>query len=94
MTWLATGWTTAKSCRKYVMSARTNWPRELLLYCDVDDGDSGCFGSGTDARTAHPNPPPTAPDHATLLNAAEKRVKELEAVLAEKKQKTGQKQER
>jgi hypothetical protein len=26
------------------------------------------------ARTAHPNPPATAPDHATLLNAAEKRL--------------------
>jgi hypothetical protein len=26
------------------------------------------------ARTAHPNPPATAPDHSTLLNAAEKRL--------------------
>jgi Hydrazine synthase alpha subunit middle domain len=26
------------------------------------------------ARTTHPNPPNTAPDHATLLNAAEKRL--------------------
>jgi hypothetical protein len=30
--------------------------------------------SGADARTAHPAPPATAPDHATLLNAAEKRL--------------------
>jgi hypothetical protein len=30
--------------------------------------------AGADARTAHPNPPNTAPDHATLLNAAEKRL--------------------
>jgi hypothetical protein len=29
---------------------------------------------GGDARTAHPNPPATAPNHATLLNAAEKRL--------------------
>jgi len=26
------------------------------------------------ARTAHPNPPATAPDHSTLLNLAEKRL--------------------
>jgi Hydrazine synthase alpha subunit middle domain len=30
--------------------------------------------ASVDARTAHPNPPPTAPNHASLLNAAEKRV--------------------
>jgi hypothetical protein len=30
--------------------------------------------AGADARTAHPSPPGTAPDHATLLNAAEKRL--------------------
>ncbi|HET7863876.1 MAG TPA: hypothetical protein VFL86_05655 [Burkholderiaceae bacterium] len=30
--------------------------------------------AGTAARTAHPNPPGTAPNHATLLNAAEKRL--------------------
>jgi len=30
--------------------------------------------SGSDARAAHPNPPGTAPDHSTLLNAAEKRL--------------------
>ena len=30
--------------------------------------------AGADARTAHPNPPDTAPNHATLLNAAEKRL--------------------
>jgi hypothetical protein len=30
--------------------------------------------AGAAARTAHPNPPATAPDHARLLNAAEKRV--------------------
>lgn len=30
--------------------------------------------AGTDARTAHPNPPAGAPDHSTLLNAAEKRL--------------------
>ena len=30
--------------------------------------------SGGDARTAHPNPPTTAPNHATMLNAAEKRL--------------------
>lgn len=30
--------------------------------------------AGEDAREAHPNPPPTAPDHSTLLNAAEKRL--------------------
>ncbi len=30
--------------------------------------------AGTDARAAHPNPPPTAPDHATMLNASEKRL--------------------
>jgi hypothetical protein len=30
--------------------------------------------AGADARTAHPNPPPGAPDHATLLNKAEKRL--------------------
>ena len=30
--------------------------------------------AGADARTAHPTPPGTAPDHATLLNAAEKRL--------------------
>jgi hypothetical protein len=30
--------------------------------------------AGTEARTAHPNPPAGAPNHATLLNAAEKRV--------------------
>jgi hypothetical protein len=29
---------------------------------------------GADARTAHPNPPATAPNHATLLNRAEKRL--------------------
>jgi hypothetical protein len=30
--------------------------------------------SSADARIAHPNPPSGAPDHATLLNAAEKRL--------------------
>ncbi len=30
--------------------------------------------SGGDARAAHPNPPGTAPNHATMLNAAEKRI--------------------
>jgi len=30
--------------------------------------------AGAEARTAHPNPPAGAPSHATLLNAAEKRV--------------------
>jgi hypothetical protein len=30
--------------------------------------------AGADARAAHPNPPAGAPNHATLLNAAEKRV--------------------
>ena len=30
--------------------------------------------AGTAARTAHPNPPNTAPNHATLLSAAEKRL--------------------
>ena len=30
--------------------------------------------AGAEARTAHPNPPGTAPNHATLLNAAEKRL--------------------
>ena len=30
--------------------------------------------SGADARAAHPNPPATAPNHATMLNAAEKRL--------------------
>jgi hypothetical protein len=30
--------------------------------------------AGTDARTAHPSPPDTAPDHAQLLNKAEKRL--------------------
>ena len=30
--------------------------------------------AGAAARAAHPNPPPTAPNHAALLNAAEKRV--------------------
>ena len=30
--------------------------------------------AGAAARTAHPNPPNTAPDHSTLLNAAEKRL--------------------
>jgi Tol biopolymer transport system component len=30
--------------------------------------------AGADARSAHPNPPATAPDHATLLNLAEKRL--------------------
>jgi hypothetical protein len=30
--------------------------------------------ASADARTVHPNPPGTAPNHATLLNAAEKRV--------------------
>jgi hypothetical protein len=30
--------------------------------------------AGAAARSAHPNPPTTAPDHATLLNAAEKRL--------------------
>lgn len=30
--------------------------------------------AGDDARSAHPNPPSTAPDHATLLNAAERRL--------------------
>jgi hypothetical protein len=30
--------------------------------------------AGTAARTAHPSPPGTAPNHATLLNAAEKRL--------------------
>jgi hypothetical protein len=30
--------------------------------------------AGAAARTAHPNPPATAPNHATLLNAAEKRL--------------------
>jgi len=30
--------------------------------------------AGSAARTAHPNPPSTAPNHATMLNAAEKRV--------------------
>ena len=30
--------------------------------------------AGSEARTAHPNPPSTAPDHSTLLNAAERRV--------------------
>jgi hypothetical protein len=30
--------------------------------------------AGAEARTAHPNPPSTAPNHATMLNAAEKRL--------------------
>lgn len=30
--------------------------------------------AGSAARTAHPNPPAGAPDHATMLNAAEKRL--------------------
>jgi hypothetical protein len=30
--------------------------------------------SGADAKAAHPNPPGTAPNHATMLNAAEKRL--------------------
>ena len=30
--------------------------------------------ASADARTAHPNPPGTAPDHATMLNKAEKRL--------------------
>ncbi len=30
--------------------------------------------AGTEARTAHPAPPGTAPDHSTLLNLAEKRL--------------------
>jgi hypothetical protein len=30
--------------------------------------------AASDARTAHPNPPSTAPDHSTLLNAAERRL--------------------
>ena len=30
--------------------------------------------AGGDARTAHPTPPSTAPDHASLLNAAERRL--------------------
>ena len=30
--------------------------------------------AGSDARTAHPNPPLSAPDHSTLLNAAERRL--------------------
>jgi hypothetical protein len=30
--------------------------------------------AGADARTAHPNPPNTAPNHSTMLNAAEKRL--------------------
>lgn len=30
--------------------------------------------AGAGARTAHPNPPGTAPNHATMLNAAEKRL--------------------
>ena len=30
--------------------------------------------ASADARTTHPNPPGTAPNHATLLNAAEKRL--------------------
>ena len=30
--------------------------------------------AGAEARTAHPNPPAGAPNHATLLNAAEKRL--------------------
>jgi len=30
--------------------------------------------ASADARTAHPNPPATAPDHSTLLNAAERRL--------------------
>ncbi len=32
------------------------------------------LAAGTEARTAHPNPPAGAPDHAKLLNAAEKRL--------------------
>lgn len=35
-------------------------------------GETLLAGSG--ARSAHPNPPATAPDHGTLLNAAEKRL--------------------
>ena len=30
--------------------------------------------AGADARTAHPPPPPTAPDHTLMLNAAERRL--------------------
>ncbi len=30
--------------------------------------------AGTEARAVHPNPPPSAPNHASLLNAAEKRL--------------------
>jgi len=30
--------------------------------------------ASSDARTAHPNPPSTAPDHSTMLNAAERRL--------------------
>ncbi len=32
------------------------------------------MASSADAKTAHPNPPGTAPNHATMLNAAEKRL--------------------
>ena len=32
------------------------------------------LSAGADARTAHPNPPGTAPNHSTMLNAAEKRL--------------------
>ena len=30
--------------------------------------------AGAEARTTHPNPPAGAPNHATMLNAAEKRL--------------------
>jgi hypothetical protein len=32
------------------------------------------LSAGADARAAHPNPPNTAPNHSTMLNAAEKRL--------------------
>jgi len=32
------------------------------------------MASSADSKTAHPNPPGTAPNHATMLNAAEKRL--------------------
>jgi hypothetical protein len=39
---------------------------------EILSGQTLLAGSG--ARTAHPNPPETAPNHATLLNKAEKRL--------------------
>ena len=53
-------------------AARTAGQARKSRLMEILSGQTLLAGSG--ARAAHPNPPATAPDHATLLNKAERRL--------------------